>query len=102
MSYLTDRAGLEGKVAVITGGAGGLGWPISRDLARAGVHVAICDRDPAALAGGGSELKALPVKSLLTLADVREPEAMAAFFDDIDKTFGRVDVLVDVPGGGFI
>ena len=45
MGYLEDRAGLAGKVAVITGGAGGLGWPIARDLARAGVHVAICDRD---------------------------------------------------------
>ncbi|MCU1346450.1 MAG: short-chain dehydrogenase/reductase [Acidimicrobiia bacterium] len=102
VSYLTDRAGLEGKVAVITGGAGGLGWPISRDLARAGVHVAVCDRDEAALAAVEAELKALPVTSLLTHADVREPEAMAAFFEEIDQTFGRVDVLIDVPGGGFV
>ncbi len=52
MSYLTDRAGLEGKVAVVTGGAGGLGWPISRDFARAGMHVAVCDRDPEATEQG--------------------------------------------------
>jgi len=102
VSYLTDRAGLDGKVAVVTGGAGGLGWPISRDLARAGVHVAICDRDAEALAAITPEMQAMPVKTLLRHADVREPEAMAAFFEEIDQVFGRIDVLIDVPGGGFV
>ena len=102
MGYLEDRAGLAGKVAVITGGAGGLGWPIARDLARAGVHVAICDRDADALSAIATEIGNIPVKSLLRHADVREPEAMAAFFAEIDETFGRVDILVNVPGGGFV
>jgi 3-oxoacyl-[acyl-carrier protein] reductase len=102
VSYLTDRAGLEGKVAVVTGGAGGLGWPITRDLARAGVHVAVCDRDAEALATIEPQLSELPVTSLLRHVDVREPEAVAHFFDEIDETFGRVDVLIDVPGGGFV
>ncbi len=102
MGYLEDRAGLAGKVAVITGGAGGLGWPIARDLARAGCHVAICDRNPDALSEIAPEIADIPVKSLLRLADVREPEAMTAFFAEIDETFGRVDILVDVPGGGFV
>jgi len=102
MGYLEDRAGLAGKVAVVTGGAGGLGWPISRDLARAGVHVAVCDRDPEAIRAVQAELGAMPVKTLLRNADVREPEAMAAFFEEIDAHFGRVDILVNVPGGGFV
>ena len=102
MSYLDDRANLGGKVAVVTGGAGGLGWPITRDLARAGAHVAVCDRDASALAAITAEIEALPVKSLLRHADVREPEAMERFFAEIDATFGRVDILVDVPGGGFV
>jgi NAD(P)-dependent dehydrogenase (short-subunit alcohol dehydrogenase family) len=99
---LTDRAGLEGKVAVVTGGAGGLGWPISRDFARAGMHVAVCDRDPEAVAEATPRLAELPVTTLVELADVREPEAMVKFFADIDERFGRIDVLVDVPGGGFV
>ncbi len=102
MGYLEDRAGLAGKVAVITGGAGGLGWPIARDLARAGAHVAICDRDADALSAIAPEITEIPVKSLLRHADVREPEAMEAFFAEIDETFGRIDILVDVPGGGFV
>jgi NAD(P)-dependent dehydrogenase (short-subunit alcohol dehydrogenase family) len=99
---LTERAGLEGKVAVVTGGAGGLGWPIARDLALAGVDVAVCDRDPDAVADVTPRLNALPVRTLVRHADVREPEAMAQFFSEVDETFGRVDVLVDVPGGGFV
>jgi len=102
VGYLEDRAGLAGKVAVITGGAGGLGWPISRDLAKAGCHVAICDRNADALAAIAPEVADIPVKALLRHADVREPEAMEAFFAAIDETFGRVDILVDVPGGGFV
>jgi len=102
MSYLESRADLAGKVAVVTGGAGGLGWPISRDLARAGVQVALCDRDQAALDGIAEEMAAMPVKTMLRHADVRDPEAMEQFFQEIDTEFGRVDILVNVPGGGFV
>ena len=102
MSYLVERAGLEGKVAVVTGGAGGLGWPIARDLARAGVQVAVCDRDAAAVAEVEPVLADLPVKTLVRHADVREPEVMETFFGEVDDTFGRLDILVDVPGGGFV
>ena len=60
MGFLEDKAGLDGKVAVVTGGAGGLGWPIARDLARAGAHVAICDRDQAALDTIAAEMASFP------------------------------------------
>lgn len=102
MSYLERRADLQGKVAIVTGGAGGLGWPITRDLARAGVHVAICDRDSAAIASVKPELEKMPVKSLLVCADVREPDMMEQFFATVDAEFERVDILVNVPGGGFV
>jgi 3-oxoacyl-[acyl-carrier protein] reductase len=102
MDYLTKRAGLDGKTAVVTGGAGGLGWPISRDLARAGVHVAVCDRDAEAVAVAAGELGDLPVQTYVEAADVRVPDAMAAFFRRVDERFGRVDILIDVPGGSFV
>jgi 3-oxoacyl-[acyl-carrier protein] reductase len=102
MSYLDERAGLEGKVAVVTGGAGGLGWPISRDLAKAGLPVAVCDRDAEAIERVSDELAGFGVPVLLSHADVREPDQMETFFADIDKMFGRIDVLVNVPGGGFV
>jgi NAD(P)-dependent dehydrogenase (short-subunit alcohol dehydrogenase family) len=102
MTYLDDRANLRGKVAVVTGGAGGLGWPIVRDFMKAGVQVALCDRDAAAIEAIASEMQSASVKTLLRLADVRDPVAMDAFFQEIDREFGRIDILVNVPGGGFV
>lgn len=102
MAYLTAQAGLAGKVAVVTGGAGGLGWPITRDLVRSGVEVAVCDRDRDALGVASSALDQLGADAYLEHADVRDPEAMAAFFSCAAQRFGRLDILVDVPGGGFV
>jgi NAD(P)-dependent dehydrogenase (short-subunit alcohol dehydrogenase family) len=102
VNYLTKRAGLDGKVAVVTGGAGGLGWPIARDLARAGVQVAVCDRDANAVTAATAEFEELPAETYVELADVRDPDAMAAFFGKVDEHFGRIDILVDVPGGSFV
>ncbi|MGE0880003.1 MAG: SDR family NAD(P)-dependent oxidoreductase [Acidimicrobiia bacterium] len=101
MDFLTERANLQGKVAVVTGGAGGLGLPITRDLLKAGVKVAYCDRDAAAIEACRAEVDGLG-ESLAVHADVRDPEAMEAFFAAVDERFGRLDVLVDVPGGGFV
>jgi NAD(P)-dependent dehydrogenase (short-subunit alcohol dehydrogenase family) len=87
---------------VVTGGAGGLGWPIARDLGRAGAQIALCDRDANALANIASELDGLEVQTYAQEADVRDPDAMSGFFEQIDERFGRVDILIDVPGGSFV
>jgi 3-oxoacyl-[acyl-carrier protein] reductase len=102
VGYLEDRAALTGKVAVVTGGAGGLGWPISRDYAKAGMAVAVCDRDGDACDAIRDELAGYGASTFVTRADVREPEQMEAFFAEVDDHFGRIDVLVNVPGGGFV
>jgi 3-oxoacyl-[acyl-carrier protein] reductase len=99
---LDEWAGLEGKVAVVTGGAGGLGRAITVDLVRAGVAVAVCDRDQDAIDGLAAILSDLGAPApLFACLDVREPDAIAAFFELVDQRFGRVDVLVNVPGGGY-
>jgi NAD(P)-dependent dehydrogenase (short-subunit alcohol dehydrogenase family) len=64
--------------------------------------VAVCDRDPAAVAEVTPLLSEIPAQTLVRQADVRDSEAMDQFFAEIDDAFGRVDVLVDVPGGGFV
>ena len=45
MGFLEDRAGLNGKVALIAGGGGGLGRAIALDYARAGMHLVLCDKN---------------------------------------------------------
>ncbi len=98
---LDEWAALEGKVAIVTGGAGGLGLPITEDLAGAGVAVAVCDRDPAAVAAVTERLAEIGADSVIECFDVRESSKLAAFFDHVDEKFGKLDVLVNVPGGSF-
>ena len=100
-AFLASRANLAGKVAVVTGGAGGIGRGITLDLARAGVDVALVDRDEAAVARTVADVEALGRSVVSRVADVRVPEALEAFFADFDRTFDRLDVLVNVVGGTF-
>jgi 3-oxoacyl-[acyl-carrier protein] reductase len=102
MSYLDERADLAGRVAVVIGGGGGIGRACAVDLSRAGMHLALCDRDAAAL----DEVAALLADSgreLMTAElDARDADALSAFFDRTDERFGaRCDVLVNVVGGTF-
>ena len=78
---LDEWAGLAGKVAVITGGAGGLGRACTVALARAGMAVAVCDRDADAVAGAAEILDELGVASYFETFDVRDSDALTAFFD---------------------
>ncbi|HXA34158.1 MAG TPA: SDR family oxidoreductase [Acidimicrobiales bacterium] len=102
MSYLDERAGLDGRVAMVLGGGGGLGQACAIDLGGAGMRLALCDKDAAALentasaiAGGGAEV-------MTGVLDARDPEALAAFFAQVDEHYGgQLDVLVNVVGGTF-
>jgi 3-oxoacyl-[acyl-carrier protein] reductase len=96
--WFERRTGLGGTVAVVTGGAGGLGGAISRDLAATGVRVAALDIDGAAVDVLAAELGDA---ALVRCGDVRDPDQLGALFDDVDRKWGRVDTLVNVPGGTF-
>ena len=98
---LDEWAALDGKVAIITGGAGGLGLPITEALAGAGVAVAVCDRDPAAVAAVTERLAEIDADAVIECFDVRESSKLAAFVDLVDDKFGKLDILVNVPGGSF-
>lgn len=97
MGWFEERAGLEGTVAVVTGGAGGLGWAASRDLAANGVHVAVIDLDAEAVEAVRSSLP----EALVHHGDARDPEALDILFAAVDERWGRVDTLVNVVGGTF-
>jgi NAD(P)-dependent dehydrogenase (short-subunit alcohol dehydrogenase family) len=102
MGYLDDRVGLEHKVAVVAGGAGGLGAAVSRDLARAGVRLAICDKNAAFVERVVAELAPLGSQPLAAVVDVREADRFHAFFHAAVEHFGRIDILVNVAGGTFV
>ncbi len=82
------------RVAIVTGGAGGLGGAITARLRADGFRVAIADIDVAAAAAAGPG----PDETLVVPADVTDPGSAAAMRDAVLGRWGRVDVLVNNAG----
>ncbi|MCK0093580.1 SDR family oxidoreductase [Rhodococcus sp. HNM0563] len=101
MGWFEERAGLDGTVAVITGGAGGLGTAIVEDLSANGVRPAVIDLDDSAVKELRDSLDKQGVDCIVTQGDVREPDALTALFEQVDERWGRVDTLVNIVGGTF-
>lgn len=99
--WWNERARLEGTVAIVTGGAGGLGEAITLDLAANGVRVALVDRDAEAVERITAALESGGYESIVQLGDAREPEALDVLFDTAAECWGRLDTLVNVAGGTF-
>ena len=97
--FLAQRANLSGKVAVVLGGAGGIGRAVSLGLANAGVDVAICDRDADAAATAREELRSRGRGGFVRLVDVAQPAALAGFYAEVTASFARLDIVVNVVGG---
>jgi 2-dehydro-3-deoxy-D-gluconate 5-dehydrogenase len=89
---------LTGKVAIVTGGAGGLGRPISIGLAKAGADVVVDDLEKANPQAVADEIKALGRKSLAVSYDVTSAEAMQQMVAQAKKELGRVDILMNTAG----
>jgi NAD(P)-dependent dehydrogenase (short-subunit alcohol dehydrogenase family) len=97
VGWFEERAALDGTVAVITGGAGGLGSAIATDLAANGVRVAVLDLDGEAADRLRDEL----ADAIVHQADARDPQALAALITAADERWGRLDTMVNVVGGTF-
>ena len=89
---------LTGKVAIITGGNGGIGYGIARGLAQAGAHIVIAARHLAKNAQASTTLQALGVKALSVSTDVRDEASVQAMVHATVEAFGRVDILVNNAG----
>jgi len=101
MGWFEDRAGLDGTVAVVTGGAGGLGRSIVEDLAANGVRIALVDRDAEAARTVESSLAAAGNEAIVLVGDARDPDQLSALFSAVDERWDRLDTLVNVVGGTF-
>lgn len=92
MFELTDR------VAIVTGGGGGLGRPIALGLARCGAQVVVTSRDLSHLEPVVHEIEALGRRGLAVASDVTNASSLAAMVEKVMAEFGRIDILVNVAG----
>src|SRR4051794_27719428 len=86
---------LSGKVAVVTGGARGIGQALARALAREGVVVAIGDLDAEAAQAAAAELANGSIGLRL---DVTDRPGFTAFLDEVERTLGPIEILVNNAG----
>lgn len=90
--------GLEGKVAVVTGGSRGIGRAIALNLSAQGAKVAICARHLEAAQQVVAEIEANGAEGIALVADIaRESEADGLIQAGV-KRFGRLDILVNNAG----
>ncbi|MFI6095157.1 SDR family oxidoreductase [Lentzea sp. NPDC051213] len=79
---------LTGQVALVTGGAGGIGSAVARRLTKLGARVAVLDLDAA-----GAQRIASEVGGIAIAGDVTDPETMPAVVAQVEKELGRLDVV---------
>ena len=89
---------LTGKVAVVTGGNGGIGFGMARGLARAGADIAVVGRNAEKSARAADELQGLGVRAITVEADVTDADAVAAMADAVTGALGRIDILINNAG----
>jgi 2-deoxy-D-gluconate 3-dehydrogenase len=94
---------LTGRVALVTGGNGGIGLGIARGLAGAGASVVIAGRSTSKNEAAAAELSALGAPCHALEVDVADADACRAMVEAAHARFGRLDILVNnagIGGGG--
>ena len=89
---------LEGRVALVTGGNGGLGLGMALGLAEAGAHIAVAARNTEKTATARGQIEATGVKALALTADISRESDIAGMVAQTIEVFGRLDILVNNAG----
>jgi rhamnose utilization protein RhaD (predicted bifunctional aldolase and dehydrogenase)/NAD(P)-dependent dehydrogenase (short-subunit alcohol dehydrogenase family) len=94
----SNEKSLARQVAVITGGASGIGAATAKAMAKEGAEVAILDRD---LEAAKAAAKKIGGKALVVECDVTNPQSVRAAFDKVVSTFGGLDIVVSNAGAAW-
>jgi 2-dehydro-3-deoxy-D-gluconate 5-dehydrogenase len=89
---------LRGKVAIVTGGNGGIGLGMAQGLADAGADIAVVGRNEAKSAAAVADLRARGISAIAVATDVTDGDAVAAMIARVTSELGRIDILVNNAG----
>ena len=96
---MTNIFDLSGRVSIVTGGNGGIGYGIASGLAAAGSTLAVIGRNREKTLDAAARLALeYGVRAEAFVADISEPEQVGGVIDGILSRFGRIDVLVNNAG----
>lgn len=98
MDNYRDMYSLEGRKAVIAGGAGGLGLQISAALMQNGADIAIADMDPSRAAELEKETQASGRQFLGIKTNILNAESIEDMVNSVMSRFGRIDILINAAG----
>src|SRR6185312_1663546 len=93
---------LKGKVAIVTGGATGLGLAIAKRMGELGADIAVGSRQSEHLEDGTADLRHAGLDPLAVQVDVRKPEQVDEMVHRVIRHFGRIDILINNAAGNFI
>ena len=96
--FLRELFSLEGRVAVVTGAAEGMGAEIAVGLARAGASIAAFDIDDERVKETVARVEAAGVKAMAIHCDISSSDDVDRAFEAVDKEFGRLDILINNAG----
>lgn len=98
MTSIQDNLSTAGRIALVTGGAKGIGAEVCQRLAAAGMTVLVADLDRQSAESTAAELRANGGQSAALELDVARAESVTATFAQVEADHGRCDVLVNCAG----
>lgn len=90
-----------GQTVFVTGGGTGMGLAMAKAFAQGGAQVAVAGRDLENAKVGAGEIAELGVRTHAISCDVRNPDAVAAAFDETEKELGTINLLANNAGANF-
>lgn len=90
--------GMQGRVALVTGAAGGIGRAVAAELAVEGARVALTDRDAGAVADAAAALRAGGAQASAFPLDVTDEAQVAAAIEAVVARFGGIDIVAGCAG----
>ncbi|MCW5574948.1 MAG: glucose 1-dehydrogenase [Burkholderiales bacterium] len=102
MATIQELMSLKGQVAVVTGGATGIGLQMAKGLAEAGANIVICSRRAEVCEEAAGQIEKLGVKALAVGCDVTRADQVGKLKEAVLAKFGRVDILFNNAGRAWV